>query len=409
MPILLEENLNFSLPHLHKVRQIFPRPMLENIEQCITYEISKPEIRGKIEPGARVAVAIGSRGIRNLAEIVKVTLEQIKSAGGKPFIVSAMGSHGGGTAEGQREILFSYGITEEAMGVDIVTSIDVTMLGSTSTGIDVYFDTAALNADMVVPINRIKLHTDFVSEIQSGLCKMLVIGLGNHIGCTAVHEASFDIFGEVIIEAAQLIMSKTNVGFGIAIVENAYDETALIEAIEAKNLIKREKALVQIAKSNMPLLMIPEIDVLIVKEIGKNISGAGYDPNILGRSYLLKEFVLPVPKINRMVLLDVTDISHGNAIGMGAFDVITRKVYDKLDLSQIYANAIAVKCPEDAKIPLIAENEREALLIAIQMCRGIDKNNLRIVKIKNTIELETIEISDALRKEAMQNKGLELI
>lgn len=409
MPILLEENLNFSLPRLHKVRQRFPRPRLDNIEQRIADEINKPEIQSKIKPGARIAVAVGSRGIRNLAEIVRVTLEQIKSVGGKPFIVSAMGSHGGGTPTGQRDILSSYGITEETMGVDIVTSTDVTMLGSTPSGIDVYFDAAALDADMVVPINRIKLHTDFVSEIQSGLCKMLVIGLGNHIGCTAVHEASFDIFGEVIIEAAQLIMRKANIGFGVAIVENAYDETALIEAIAAENLIKREKALVQIAKSNMPLLMIPEIDVLIVEEIGKNISGAGYDPNILGRSYLLKEFVLPVPRINRMALLDVTDISHGNAIGMGAFDVITRKVYDKLDLSQIYANAIAVKCPEDAKIPLIAENEREALLIAIQLCRGIDKNNLRIVKIKNTIELETIEISDILIKEAMQNKDLELI
>lgn len=409
MPLLLEENLNFSLPSLHKVRQVFPRPQLKNIEQCISYEISKPEIRSKIKPGARVAVAVGSRGIRNLAEIVKVTLDQIKSAGGEPFIVSAMGSHGGGTPEGQRDILFSYGITEEAMCVDIVTSVDVTRLGSTVTGIDVYFDTVALNADMIVPINRIKLHTDFVSEIQSGLCKMLVIGLGNHIGCTAVHEASFDIFGKVIMEAAQIITSKANIGFGIAMVENAYDETALIEAIAAENLIKREKALVQISKNNMPLLMIPEIDVLIVKEIGKNISGAGYDPNILGRSYLLKEFVLPVPHINRMVLLDVTDISHGNAIGIGAFDVITRKVYEKLDLSQIYANAIAVKCPEDAKIPLIAENEKEALLIAIQLCREIDKNNLRIVKIKNTIELETIEISDTLIKEAMQNKRLELL
>lgn len=409
MPILLEEQLNFSLPHMHQVRQTFPRPRLENIGQCVAGELNKPQIRGKIRPGARVAVAVGSRGIRNLAEIVKAVLEQIKSLGGEPFIVSAMGSHGGGTAQGQREVLSSYGITEEAMGVEIVTSVDVTLLGSTSGGIDVYFDNAALRADLVVPINRVKLHTDFVSEIQSGLCKMLVIGLGNHIGCTAVHEASFDVFGDVLQEAARLIMQKARIGFGVAVVENAYDETALIEAIAAENLIEREKELVQIAKANMPLLMIPEIDVLVVEEIGKNISGAGYDPNILGRSYLLKEFVLPVPKVQRMVLLDVTDVSHGNAIGMGAFDVITRKVYDKLDLSQIYANAIAVKCPEDAKIPLIAEDAKEALLIAIQVCRDIDKDRLKIVRIKNTIELETIEVSDALTDEVRQCRGLQLL
>lgn len=409
MPILLEEYLNYPLPEMHRVRQEFLKPRLENIEEHIKKELAREDISEKIKPGARVAVAVGSRGIRNIAQIVRTVIARIKAAGGKPFIISAMGSHGGGTPEGQREVLNSYGITEENMGVEIITSVDVTPLGKTSCGIDVYFDSTALAADLVVPVNRVKLHTDFVADIQSGICKMLVIGLGNHIGCTAIHEASFDVFGDTLLEAARMIMGRANVGFGVAILENACDETAMIEAIPSEKIIEREKELVQIAKNYMPTLMIPDIDILIVDEIGKNISGAGYDPNILGKSYLLHEFVLPVPRIKRMVLLDVTDQSHGNAIGMGIFDVITRKVFDKLDLAQIYANAIAVKCPEDAKIPIIADTEEEALRIAIQVAREVDRSKLKIVKIKNTIELETIEVSDVLLDYAAANEKLELI
>ena len=409
MPILLEEDLKYALPQMHAVRQTFLKPRLDRLEEHIEKELYKDAVSKKIKPGAKVAVAVGSRGIRNIDKIVRSVIEQIKNLGGVPFIVSAMGSHGGGTPNGQREVLRSYKITEESMGVEVITSVDVTHIGKTSRGIDIYFDTAALQADLVVPINRVKLHTDFVADIQSGICKMLVIGLGNHVGCTAVHEVNFDLFGETLLEGAQMIMERANIGFGVAILENACDETALIEAIPCEKIIEREKELVRIAKDYMPTLMIPDIDVLIVEEIGKNISGAGYDPNILGKSYLLNEFVLPVPRIKRMVLLDVTDQSHGNAIGMGIFDVITRKVFDKLDLAQIYTNAIAVKCPEDAKIPIIADTEEEALRVAIQVARDIDRDKLKIVRIKNTLELETIEVSDALLDCVAANEKLKRI
>ena len=409
MPILLEGDLEYALPQMHRVRQTFLKPRLDRLEEHIKKEMCKDDIEKKIKPGAKVAVAVGSRGIRNIDKIVRSVIEQIKNLGGIPFIVSAMGSHGGGTPDGQREVLRSYKITEESMGVDVITSVDVAHIGKTSRGIDIYFDTAALQADLVVPINRVKLHTDFVADIQSGICKMLVIGLGNHVGCSAVHEVNFDFFGETLLAGAQMIMERANIGFGVAILENACDETALIEAIPSEKIIEREKELVRIAKDYMPTLMIPDIDVLIVEEIGKNISGAGYDPNILGKSYLLNEFVLPVPRIKRMVLLDVTDQSHGNAIGMGIFDVITRKVFDKLDLAQIYTNAIAVKCPEDAKIPIIADTEEEALRVAIQVARDIDRDKLKIVRIKNTLELETIEVSDALLDCVAANEKLKRI
>jgi len=408
MPILLEEQRIYPLPQMHKVQQRFPRPRLEDIKMCIEHEIMKEEISGKIQPGAKIAVAVGSRGIKNLEKIVKEIIVQIKKLGGEPFIVSAMGSHGGGTPEGQREVLSSYGITEENMGVDIITSVDVTHLGKTSREIDVYLDSVALGADLVVPVNRVKLHTDFVADIQSGICKMLVIGLGNQIGCSAMHEVDFDNFADTLIEAAQIIMLRARVGFGVALIENAYDETAMIEAIPSEKIIEREKDLVQIAKSNMPSLMVPDIDVLIVEEIGKNISGSGFDPNILGKSFLLKKFVLPVPNIKRMVLFDVTDESHGNAVGVGIFDVITRKVLNKLDLPLMYANALAVKSPEGSKIPITADSEEEALRFAIQLVRGADRNKLKIVKIKNTLELGTIEVSNALLDHVAAHEKLTL-
>jgi hypothetical protein len=358
--------------------------------------MSKDEIRTKIPRGGRVAVAVGSRGIRNLSVIVKTVLECIEASGGLPFIVPAMGSHGGGTEEGQRKVLAGYGITEEAMGVPVASGMDVIHLGKTHGGVDVFFDKVAFEADLIVPINRIKPHTDFVADVQSGLCKMLVVGIGNHIGCSAVHEEDFDVFGDIILDAANVIIGKTNVGFGVAVVENAYDETALIEAVPSEILVKREKELLKVACANMPALLIPDIDVLIVQEIGKNISGAGFDPNILGKSYNLKEFACPVPTIGRMVLLDISEKSQGNALGMGVFDVITQRVFDKLDLTSIYANAIASRCIEDARIPLIAKDDEMAQRIAVKVARGADIENLKIVKIKNTLELETIEVSEAL-------------
>ncbi|MFQ7499291.1 MAG: lactate racemase domain-containing protein, partial [Blautia coccoides] len=260
MPLLLPEDYNTLIPPLYKVRQVFGREVLPDIPAAIQKEFQRKEISGKIKPGMRAAVAVGSRGIRNLPLIVKTILEELKKLGAEPYIVSAMGSHGGGTEEGQREVLYGYGITEEAMGVPIVTTTEVVCLGAISGGRKVYFDKSAMEADVIIPVNRVKLHTDFVSDIQSGLCKMLVIGLGNHRGCTAVHEADFSVFGEVIKEAAAWILNKAPVAFGVAVLENAYDETSHIEAVPAEILIEREKELVKTARSNMPVLMIPEID-----------------------------------------------------------------------------------------------------------------------------------------------------
>ncbi len=410
MPLLLEEDLKRPLPKMYRVRQSFNKEHLEDIEGTVAREFAKAEIRAQVKPGMRVALAVGSRGIRNLSRIVKCVVDQLLALEAEPFIVAAMGSHGGGTLEGQLEILHTYGITQEAMGIPVVANNDVELLGSTSRGIQVYFDKLCLEqADLVIPINRVKLHTDFVDTIQSGMCKMLVIGLGHHKGCTAIHKADFSYFGDTLREATRLILSRAKVGFGVAIMENAYDQTLLVEAVPAGKMLEREAELVMLSRKNMPILMIPDIDVLVVEQIGKDISGNGYDPNILGKSFLLKEFVLPVPKIGRMVVLDVSPASHGSAVGIGIFDVTTRKLFDQLNMEAMYANDIALGCLDDCKIPLVAADEEEAIRVAVKVLRDNDPECLKIVRIRDTLHMEEIQVSEDLLDVVKADPRLELL
>lgn len=410
MPLLLEEDLKRPLPKMYRVRQSFNKEHLEDIEGTVAREFAKAEIRAQVKPGMRVALAVGSRGIRNLSRIVKCVVDQLLMLGAEPFIVAAMGSHGGGTLEGQLEILHTYGITQEAMGIPVIANNDVELLGSTSRGIQVYFDKLCLEqADLVIPINRVKLHTDFVDTIQSGMCKMLVIGLGHHKGCTAIHKADFSYFGDTLREATRLILSRAKVGFGVAIMENAYDQTLLVEAVPAGKMLEREAELVMLSRKNMPILMIPDIDVLVVEQIGKDISGNGYDPNILGKSFLLKEFVLPVPKIDRMVVLDVSPASHGSAVGIGIFDVTTRKLFDQLNMEAMYANDIALGCLDDCKIPLVAADEEEAIRVAVKVLQDNDPEKLKIVRIRDTLHMEEIQVSEDLLDVVKADPRLELL
>lgn len=409
MPILLQEDYEYELPKMYKIKQTFPRESILDVRGEILKQLNNQEISDRIKPGMKIAVAVGSRGIRNIYTMVETIINFLKNKEASPYIVSAMGSHGGGTEEGQKEVLAGYGITEENLGVKVITTMDVECLGQTDSGRPVYFDKAALEADMIIPINRIKLHTDFVGPIQSGLCKMLVIGLGNHKGCSTIHEASPEVFAETILSAASVILGKAKVGFGLAIMENSYDETTYLEIIPAEKFIEREKVLAAKAKDYMPFIRIDKADVIVVDEIGKNISGAGFDPNILGRSSVLKKYVLHIPEFQRMVLLNISDESHGNGIGVGAFDAITRKVYEKIDLESGYANAVACKCIEDVKLPLIARDDDEAIRVALKTCRDVDYKNARIIRIKNTLELEYIYVSEALLGEVKDNPYLEII
>ena len=409
MPILLEEDLERPLPAFYKVRQQFDSSRLEDVAGAVRAQLARPEVSSPVQPGARVAVAVGSRGIRNLDVIVREVISSLRLLGANPFIVSAMGSHGGGTEEGQREVLAGYGITPERMGVPVVTTVDTVLLGRRACGRPVWFDRAAFEADLVVPINRVKLHTDFAGPLQSGLCKMLSVGLGNHKGCSAIHEEDPEHFARILEETAALILERAPIGFGVAVLENAYDQTCHVEAVPAGGLIAREKELVLQARANMPCIMLPEADVIVCREIGKDVSGAGFDPNILGRSSVLKTFVLHIPKYQKLVLTDVTRASHGNGIGVGLFDVITKQAARQLDLEAMYANAIACNCLGDASLPCTVEDEETAIRVALKCCRGIDRDNPKIIRIQNTLHLEYIEVSPALLDDVRANPRLTLM
>jgi hypothetical protein len=410
MPILLEEDLKMQLPRMIKVRQKFKDEHILNIEEAIRQELKQDKIKSLIKPGQSIAVAVGSRGINHLSKIVKETVNYLKELGAFPFIVPAMGSHGGATADGQLEVLHGYGVTEQAMGVPIKSSMEVVLLGFTPNGIPVYVDKYALAADMVVLINRVKPHTGFRGPIESGICKMMAIGLGKHVGCSRLHQEERSIFSSVLVSVAEVFLEKANFGFGLALVENAFDQTAFVKALVKDELLKEEQELLIKAKALLPALLLPKIDVLLVEQIGKNISGPGMDPNIIGRHSAFGEVAGYVgPTIERIVVLDLSKGTHGNATGIGTADFITKTAFDKIDFMATYANQIAARNPAGGRIPITMETEREALIAAIKCCRNIDENGPCIVRIKDTLHLSEIWLSENMFPFIAGNSLLEIM
>lgn len=403
MALLAPDAYEIKLPRMYRVHQQFNAEEVENIEEMIHRELSKEEIRRKVKPGMKAAVLVGSRGICNLERIVRSVGRELKSMGAEPFIVPAMGSHGGGTAEGQAEMLAGYGITEERVGLPVYSSMEVDEIGITSDGVHVCVDRIAHQADLIVPINRIKPHTDFRGPVESGLCKMLTIGLGKHQGCSHLHQRGFVNFPHLIPEAAKLVIRETRVGFGLAILENGYDRTYSLEAIPAEKILTREPELLKIARNLMPSILFPAVDVLIIEQLGKDISGAGMDPNITGRTTKGRLQGFKGPEIQRIVVESLTEPSHGNACGIGLADYILESCEKQIDRHATSVNAIGSGNPEAGRIPISAADEREAVLCSLRTAVDIDYNALRIVKIKSTLALSDILISEAMLEAARQN------
>lgn len=408
MPILTEDALKLKLPKMIKVEQIFETQEVTNFARTIKEELHRQEIKPLIKPNMNIAIAVGSRGIYNLDNIVKNLIYYLKEMGANPFIVPAMGSHGGATAEGQREVLINYGIIEEKMKAPIKSSMEVVKIGETKNKVPVYVDKIANESDMIIPVARIKPHTDFEGKIESGICKMLAIGLGKHKGCSTLHSQGFDTFSRLIPEVGEIILKNTPIGFGLALIENAYDKTAKIKAVAASNVLKEEPILLEQAKKLMPKILVPEIDVLIVERIGKDITGAGMDPNIIGRTTKGKIEGFDGPSIQRIIVLGLTKVTHGNACGIGLADFTTKDVAKEIDCDSTYTNVIASGNPEAGRIPVAMNNEKEAIIAAIQCCYRIDKNNPKIVRIKDTLNLKTIFISENMSDYVFQNKRLKM-
>ncbi len=406
--VKIEGGYDIELPKLVPIRQKFKALKLENISMAVDMEFSKEVIKNSIRPGSKIAIAVGSRGIVNLEEIVRQTVINLKRLGAKPIIIPAMGSHGGATPEGQIKVLKEYGITEEKVGAPVVSSMETQKIAETEHGVPVYFDKNAYQCDGVIVVNRIKPHTDFKGSFESGLMKMLVIGLGKHKGATFIHNMGFEKFNTIIPEAGEQILRKTNILFGIAILENACDETARVEAVPADTLFIREPELLNEAKAYMGYLIPRNFDVLLVEEIGKDISGAGMDPNIVGRPGSgLPGF--DGPSFQKLVVMDLTERTKGNACGIGMADLTTKSLVEKIDFTYLYTNSITSTVLEPAKLPIAMNNEKEAIVIALRTSNMVNLPEAKIVFIKNTLELNKILISEALLEEIGARDDIEIL
>jgi hypothetical protein len=382
---------------LTRIRQQFQRDRLDDVEPAVTRELAC--LKSALRPGLRIAIAVGSRGIANLEAIVRTTVAFVKAAGAEPFIVPAMGSHGGATAEGQAELLAALGVTEQNVGAAVISSMETVTLPQGDSQVRLFMDRHAYESDGVILINRIKPHTDYHGPYESGLVKMAVIGLGKHDQPLEIHRHGVHGLRELTPIAAEQVFATGKILGGVGIVENAYHETMLVRALPADRIMADEPQLLALATANMPKLPIDQINVLIVDWIGKNISGVGLDTNIIGRMGILGEPEPASPNIDAIVVGDVTPESHGNALGIGLAEVITKKLFDSIDFEAMYENAYTATFLNRVKVPIIAADAREALKYALRSCGVLEPAKQRVIRIRDTLSLDELYVSDAVLEE----------
>ena len=390
--------LAVKLPRMISVRQKFEAQRLPDIAAAVAAEFARPEVRARVKPGRVVAVGCGSRGIANIALVAKSVIRELIALGAKPFIFPAMGSHGAATAEGQRKVLEGYGITEAATGVPIRATMDTVVVGHLEDGTPVHMDRFAAEADSIVVINRIKPHTAFRGPTESGITKMLSIGIGKIVGAATYHRHGMDTFPTLLPQVRDVNVKARNVLFGVGVVENAYDQTAHLEIVPAEAIGSREPPLQEMAKRLMPRLLFSEIDVLVIDEMGKNISGAGFDPNITGRNRRAVQWKQD-PLVKKIVVLGLTPESHGNATGIGGADVTTLRLYREMDVGATYANVITSMNLDGAAIPIVMNDDREAIALAVKTVVRVEPGACRIVRIRNTLDLAEIQVSEPMLAE----------
>lgn len=387
---------------LRKVKQNFICKGIEEPVSFLKEKLNKSDL--KIREKQKICIAVGSRGIYGIAEMVKTVVDFVKEKGAEPFIIPAMGSHGGATSEGQQQILESYGINESTMGVPIISDMSTEKIFS-GEKFSIFISKPALSADGIILINRIKPHTDYHGKYESGLVKMAVIGLGKHDMALEAHKYGAKGLKKIIPLAARKIFSKVNIIGGIAIIENALDKPEIIEVLDRVNIMEREPELLKIASNNMAKLPVDKIDILIIDYVGKNFSGTGLDTNVIGRMKIWGEKEPKSPSVKVIIVRDISDESHGNALGIGLADIITRRLYNKIDFKKMYENAFTSTFLERVKIPVIAENDEEALGYALRLCEDTPIEKLKIIRIKNTLSLEEIYVSECLYEDLIeQNK-----
>lgn len=392
------------IPPMFRAVQEFPREMISpaEIPATVFSKLSQEPFRSKVRPGMEIAITAGSRGIANVDIITKAVVDFVKSRGATPFIVPAMGSHGGATAEGQLEVLSSFNITPETMGCEIRSSMEVVELGVSDTGLPVYMDKNAYRSDGVILSCRIKPHNAFRGRYESGPCKMMAVGLGKQKGAERVHSDGMGRIGDNIPSIARVILEKAPILFAIPCIENAYDEICRIEAIDADDIMDKEPKLLEFAFTQMPSLLVEECDVLIVDEAGKDYSGTGVDPNITGT--FSTEYAHGGVKVQRTCFLDLSEASHGNANGVGLASAITKRFFDKIDLEKMYPNSITSTVMASARIPFAVATDKEAIQLCVRTCNGIDHANARVIRIPNSLHIEHIMLSAAYHEDVLAGK-----
>lgn len=395
------------LPRMVRVRQVFRDDALADVAAALRAEIAAPAIAQRIKPGARIAVAVGSRGLADLPLVVHVVVDELKRRGAQPFIVPAMGSHGSATAEGQQALLAALGVTEASAGCPIVSSMETVELGKLPNGLPVYMDKQSMLADGIVVINRVKLHTSFSGASESGLVKMLSIGLGKQRGAESCHAEGMEHMAQNIVDMARVKLKHAPVLFGVATLENASEKISRVAAVPAESLVERDAELLVEARRNMPSIPFTPLDVLVIDRMGKEFSGTGMDPHITGRT--TTPFVTVAQRVKRMVVLDLSDKSKGNATGMGLADVCTRRLADKVDYEATYANHLTSTVIWHAKVPMTLPTDRRAIQAAAKTSNVPDLAALRVVRIPNTLHLEHLAVSEAMLDEAARHPAVEVL
>ncbi len=395
------------LPKVVRISQTFPAEKLADPISALRTAFALCPASQKIKPGSAIAITVGSRGISGLVELVRTLVEEVKRRGASPFIVPAMGSHGGASAEGQKELLAGLGVSEESAGCPIRSSMEIVETGRLANGMPVSLDKNAAEADGIIVFNRIKPHNSFRHSVESGLCKMLAIGLGKRQGAHHCHSLGMLEIGRLVEEMAEVQLGNPRILMGVGTVENAYDQIAKVVALPAAELIEREKEVQIEAKANMPRLLLNPLDVLIVDQSGKEFSGGGIDANITG--VCGAGIVMSEARITRIAILDLSEKSHGNAHGMGLAHVTTRRLAEKIDYPATYANALTSRVMASGRTPIVMDNDLLAVKAAIYSCNIMDEREVRLMRIPNTLHLREAYISEALLPEAMRTPGVTVL
>jgi hypothetical protein len=400
-----------AFPRMLRIRQEFDASRVADIPSEVLRQLATLDLGAKVSPGQTVAITAGSRGIANIAIVIRAVCDFVRGLGARPVIIPAMGSHGGGTAEGQRQIIEGYGVTEAFTGAEIRASMETVVLDTTPQGIPVHFDKHAFDCDHVLVVGRVKPHTGFVGPVESGLHKMMLIGLGKHAGAKIYHRAILDFsFLEIVRAVADVVLRRGKVVGGLALVENAYDETGLIAAVAPGNFFARETELQTLAKQWLPRLPFPAVQLLIIDAIGKNISGTGMDTNVIGRKYNDHAATdQDGASVKRIFVRGLTEETHGNATGIGLAEFTNTRTVRAIDARITAINCLTGGHPTAAMVPIAYDTDREVIAAALPTLGLVEPARARVVQIADTLHLGEVLVSEAYLPEVKSRKDLEVI